>query len=288
MAESDVLDELQTLLTTIGRGFSQGLRALSVERDRTPVKVNSDIPGSVRDAVITKGTQRGLMYRALVAANPPTHIRRFGHALLRGSSASTFLSIDFDEYVPCRPSGDQWLFSNTIGGWVGVNRIDGTSRADWVLALIERLGEHPQLIWGAAFVRPEFSERNLHNDTDGMWALGRDVRKCLPGVYWLNVFGPACVQAIGEQQIRTVPTGNVNALGNNLMLQVYSSPEQWSTEDGRRRHKQVVGHLGQRFFFDRINPDRPTTAPDFGLEPLPRRKPFQVLSTNGKRLTPIE
>jgi hypothetical protein len=287
LAESDVLDTLQTSLTA-GRGFSHSLRALSVERDRAPLSVGLDVPGSVREAVVMKGTQSGPTYRALVAADPPTHHRRFGHALLRGSPPSTFLVIDFDEYVPCRPSGDQWLFSNTVGGWIGAGTIARISRTDWVLSLVERLGEHPQLLWGAAFVGSEFSERNLHNDADGMWALGRDVRRCLPGVFWLNVFGSAYVHTIGEQQIRTVPTGTVHALGDNLMVQVYSGPEEWSTEDGRARHEQVVGHLGQRFFFDRINPDRPTTAPDFGLEPLKQRKPFQVRTTDGKRITPFE
>lgn len=288
LAESDVLGELQTSLATIGRGFSQGLRALSVERDRAPLDVGLDIPGSVREAVVTKGTERGATYRALVAADPPTHNRRFGHALLRGSAASTFLAVDFDEYVPCRPSGHQWLFSNTVRGWVGVGRIAGTSRTEWVLSLIERLGQHPEVLWGAAYVRSEFSKRNLHDEADGRWALGRDVRRYLPGVYWLNVFGSAYVHLIGEQRIRTVPTGKVLGLGNNLMLQVYGSPEEWSTEAGRSDHEQVVGHLGQRFFFDRINPDRPATAPDFGLEPLPRRKPFQVMTTDGKRFTPVE
>ena len=175
LAESDLLDLLQLTLRNTSPEITNGLRVLEYERDRSPMSVDPSDPASLRRAVVDKGLRRGPTYQSLAAESPPVYERRFGYALIRGEARSTFLKVDFDECIPARPSGDRWLFSNSIGGWIGARRLDGLRRSDWVRRLAGALCPHPAFLWGAGFVRDEFRFRNLHDEEDGMWALGRDI-----------------------------------------------------------------------------------------------------------------
>jgi len=285
LAEPGVLDLLQTALVTMVPGFREAVRVLGYERDRSAISVDVQTAGALRNAIVAKGTERGTTYKALAAGSPPTHARRLGHAMVRATPRA-YLSIDFDEYVPCQPMGDKWLFSNNVGGTFGPQRVAGLARKDWVQALVKGLGDDPRLLWGAAFLRSEFASRNLHSGADGMWALGRDVRKSLPGVFWLNVFGSAYVDLIGSERLRNAPAATTNVLGNNFLVRAYAKPEDWSTDLGISHQRQLVDYLGQRYFYDRSHPDGPTVAPDFGLAELPPRRSFQVVTTDGKHFTP--
>jgi hypothetical protein len=57
------------------------------------------------------------------------------------------------------------------------------------------------VLWGAAWQDDEFRWSNLHDEADGMWALGRDMRRSLPGLFWLNAFGPPYVDMIGHDSL---------------------------------------------------------------------------------------
>jgi hypothetical protein len=286
LAASDVLDRLQTALATTVPGFREAVRVLGYERDRSAISVDVQTAGALRTAIVAKGTERGTTYKALAAGSPPAHGRRFGHTMVRATPRAAYLSVDFDEYVPCQPMGDKWLFSNSVGGTLGPQRVAGAAREDWVQTLVKGLGDDPRLLWGAAFVRSEFSSRNLHNDADGMWALGRDVRKSLPGVFWLNVFGSAYVDLIGAHRLRNAPAATTSVLGNNVLVAVYAKPEDWSADLAVSHQRQLVEYIGHRYFYDRRHPDRPTVAPDFGPAELPRRGSFQVVTTDEKHFTP--
>jgi hypothetical protein len=288
IADSDLIDQVQSWLADQGRAFSVDLRVCSYERDRHALRIDPKAPRSLHQAVIAKGTERGATYRALAAVSPPMAERRFGHALVRGKTPATYLKFDFDAQAPFRPSGSQWLFSNTIGGWSARETIGSMSRADWARSLASELARDPRLLWGQASMDSEFRERNLHDAVDGVWALGRDVRLSLPGVFWLNFFGRPYVDLIGKQRILTVPCSRAGELNGNIMVELEVPPEDWSTAEGRECHNGAVAHLGQEFFFDRHKPHQQTAAPDFGLEPLPERKPFQVMTTDGKRFTTVD
>jgi hypothetical protein len=286
LAESGVLDLLQTALVTTVPGFREAVRVLGYERDRSAISVDVQTAGALRTAIVAKGTERGTTYKALAAGSPPAHARRFGHAMVRATPRAAYLSIDFDEYVPCQPMGDKWLFSNNVGGTFGPQRVAGVAREDWVQALVKGLGDDPRLLWGAAFLRSEFASRNLHNEADGMRALGRDVRKSLPGVFWLNVFGSAYVDLIGAQRLRNAPAASTSVLGSNVLVVAYAKPEDWSADLRMSHQRQLVDYLGQGYFYDRSHPDRPTIAPDFGLAILPPRRPVRAVTTDGRHFTP--
>lgn len=284
LVASDVLDGLQDALASLSPGFCADLRVMSYERDREVRRVAPGLP--LRQAVAEKGLQRGETYRSLVQdSGPPSHGREFGDAIVRGSAPRTNLYIRFDDLTPAMPIGQNWLFSNSISGQVGPTKVCGIPRTTFVFELVTVLGSMRDALWGAAHDDSEFRSRNLYDEPDGMRALGRDIRRSLPGLYWLNLFGQPYRRLIGDSTLATTPAADVHDLGVALLIRLWEKPEDWGADLAIDRRRRALEHLGPQYFFDREQPNRATTAPDFGLAPLPARRPLQAFSSDGTTFT---
>ena len=288
LAEIDVCDLLQTWLRDHSPRFASGLRVLADERDPGAVTVDVSQDSSLRRAVLDRGLQRGATFHALSeGAGPAPYARRFGTVIIRGKAPKTFLGIHFDEYHPGMPMGDKWLWSNSLSGAIGTPAVDRIPAAEWAAAVLEALAAHPALLWAAAYDPDEWYTRNMHDEADGMWALGRDIRRSLPGLFWLNVFGKPYVELIGRVRLVDLPVGSVTSSGDALMLRLYESPESWSNPTAQADHARAAELLGAEHFFDRRFPDRPTSAPDFGLAELRSHGTLDVVASDEGYLTVI-
>lgn len=265
-------------------GFGSEARVLEYERDRTAVDVDLRDPVAVHRVVVQKGCTRGPVFQALGRESRPRDPRRFGEVMLRGRTSRTWLGIRFDEYVPAMPMGDTWLFSNSLTFETEKPRIASTQSQEWIRELLHNLVADPDVLWGAAWDSDEFRASNLHDGEDGVWALGRDVRRSLPGLFWLNAFGPPYVDLIGGDTLSTV-SASAARVRRSVVVELYPSPEDWATASGRDARERVLGLLGRRFFYDRRAPDQKTSAPDFGLPQLTPGRPLQVLTTDGRTFT---
>jgi hypothetical protein len=288
LADADVLAQLQVTLGRLAPRMSATLDVHAYERDRARRHIDVADPDALRTAVLAKGTERGPTYQALIRSHgAPRQDRRFGHVFLRGRGAGSsqiFLSVGFDSLIPAKPSGRNWLWSNSIGGRISATRVEGTDRQEWVCRLAEELTTTTTMLWGAAYLHPEFARSNL-DTTKGMRAIGRDVRTALPGIYWLNIFGPPYVDLIGEHRLLDAPADTAKRSGNHVTIRTYRDAQDWQVND-EARHR-LAAALGAEHFFDRNDPTRRHRAPAFGLPELPDKPPFQVLTTDGVNVTPL-
>lgn len=269
-------------------GFGSAARVLEYERDRSAVEVDLRDPASVQRVVVDKGCARGPVFAALQADSPPKHPRRFGSVMLRGKLPRTWVGIHFDEYRPAMPMGDKWLFSNSLSVNTEAARIATVPSHEFLRALLLRLVGIDHVLWGAVWNDEEFRASNLHDETDGMRALGRDVRRALPGLYWLNAFGFSYVELIGQDVLASVPA-SVLEVGSSVIVQTYPAPGDWANSSGRDARERVLTHIGRQYFFDRAAPDRPTVTVDFGLPELqPRGQALSVFTADGKTFTVLD
>jgi hypothetical protein len=285
LIDSDVLMTLQAVLASSAPKMFASLEVHAYERDRDRLVVAPEQKTSLRDAVLARGTQRGATYDALVAESPlPADERRFGSVLLRGRGAGTgghFISVAFDTKVPAMPMGI-WLWSNSIGMTVSTASLEGSQRSSWMEGFAANLSRHPDFLWGAAYLQQEFAASNL-DTTNGVRAIGRDVRRYLPGVFWLNLFGKPYRDLIGVRALRSALAAVIDEDKHRVILRAFESPEDWP--DGLDAKKRLRQQLGDDVFFDRSQPERPTRAPAFDLSPLPERPPFEVFTSDGEHFT---
>jgi hypothetical protein len=288
LADGDVLAQLQVTLDRLAPRMSATLEVHAYERDRTRRQVDLTNPDALRAAVLAKGTERGPTFHALTRSHgAPPQNRRFGHVMLRGRGPGTrgiYLSVDFDSQVPAKPIGSSWLWSNSIGGRISAARVESTDRQEWIRRLTDELTTTTTMLWGAAYLHPEFARSNLDTSA-GMRAIGRDVRTSLPGIYWLNIFGPPYVDLVGARRLLDAPADTVERSGDHVVIRAYRDAEDWAVNDETRHGLSAA--LGAEHFFDRNHPTRRHRAPDFGLPELPDKQPFRALTTDGINFTPL-
>jgi hypothetical protein len=288
LVATDVLLMLQQVLAEAAPAMAPALEVRSYERDPNRRRVDLADPESLRAAVAAKGTERGALYHDLAASHGgPEGSRRFGHALLQGrgpAAAGFFLSVDFDTLAPARPSGDQWLWSNSIGGRISSSKVEGLARQRWLLRFTHRLAAQTDIVWGAGYHHGEFAATNL-DISHGIRAIGRDIRQYLPGIYWLNVFGCPYRDLVGTGRLLSAPAVAVDEIGSQVIVQAYQDAEDWAVNQASRHALRAA--LGAEYLYDRDYPSRTHRAPDFGLAELPPAPALRVFTADGTNFTPL-
>jgi hypothetical protein len=92
--------------------------------------------------------------------------------------------------------------------------------------------------------------------------VGRDLERCLRGVYWANWFGPDYVNFFGQERIQSAPCHRTIRLPDGGFLLV-TTPRPFDSErpEGKRAERLLLDHLGADAFFDISAPERPTRSP---------------------------
>ncbi len=96
-----------------------------------------------------------------------------------------------------------------------------------------------------------------------------DIKKYLPDLYWITVFGQAYVNHFGREKILSAPVPIVKELENgSIYLQLSDSPENFETnfEEVDAVRQTVKRHLGSNSFFDiHLPEDHVYDVPIFNL-----------------------
>jgi hypothetical protein len=96
----------------------------------------------------------------------------------------------------------------------------------------------------------------------GLW-----LEEHLPGIYWLNLFGPVYASFFGETRLAATPAHLVERLSDgSYLVETASSPMEYASPEARARAEGIVNHLGRQAFFDKSNPRKPAFAPTFTFE----------------------
>jgi hypothetical protein len=92
--------------------------------------------------------------------------------------------------------------------------------------------------------------------------VGRDLSKCLRGIYWANWFGPVYVDFFGRERLETAPCVRRERLcdGGYLILTA-ATPMEYESSQAREMEQALREHLGADAFFDIRLPHRPTRSP---------------------------
>jgi hypothetical protein len=76
-----------------------------------------------------------------------------------------------------------------------------------------------------------------------------DLRKCLPGVYWANFFGPEYVEMFGREKMLSAPCWSVKELDDGgFLLLTSSSPLDPANPESRQAQQRLRRHLGEEAF----------------------------------------
>ena len=107
----------------------------------------------------------------------------------------------------------------------------------------------------------EFSAKNISSDRGGTEAIGVDIGKSLPGLYWLNYFGSVCVESVGKDRFEACAAFDKKPINEGYMFALGSDPGDWSKAEYVSTEQQAMMALGKEYFFLRSDSKRPTRSP---------------------------
>lgn len=219
------------------------------------------------ESVISIATERGETFREMVKRyGPGPSARQTGSIELRGCDDSLIVVIGVDDWV-FAPSAGRYLVGNSISFQFCRARCCGVASEALARTLATACCEEMSVLHASGQRLAERDAKNM-DFSSGAMAIGVDISRYLPGLYWLNYFGAAHCDLIGRERLLTAPAFDVRPVGDGVLLQVDEAPESWDAESSN--NQAVMRHIGEEFFFLREQMDRVTRAPDFGLEPLKR------------------
>jgi len=119
----------------------------------------------------------------------------------------------------------------------------------------------------------DYRAKNVIDNENLHAAVGIDLQKYLPGIYWANFFGPRYIDFFGEDQLLSAPAHDVQWIDDaGILLLLSDSPFDYAETEVRKREDAVVDHLGRdAFFFKSDSDDKTYRAPD--VSDLPQFSP---------------
>lgn len=94
--------------------------------------------------------------------------------------------------------------------------------------------------------------------------VGDNPETCLPGVYWINLFGRLYVEWFGEGKFESIPCFYKEKLPNGGYLIQCAENMRYFETDEAQRVKAIKDHFGGEAFFEIKELDRICTVPNFG------------------------
>jgi hypothetical protein len=96
---------------------------------------------------------------------------------------------------------------------------------------------------------------------------GLRLEASLPGIYWVNFFGPVYVNFIGRDRFLTVPAYHREELPDGGFLLLTSPhPSSYTDPDVQSLEQSILNHLGRAAFFEKERPLKVCRAPMFRYE----------------------
>lgn len=256
LLEGEVLYRLQSLLKQEAPQWSAALHLKSSGTRRIPIDlVRSD---ALLRAVRSVGSERGPLYEALSGARGDT--REFGSVELRGSSPELTVVVSFDE-TAFPGAGSLVLWGNTITFQMRRARVEGIGSPAWTRRAFTSAVEMLPPSYGHAETSVEFDSKNLLSDDGGTSAVGVDISKALPGLYWLNYFGSRLCKVLGMARLQSAPAARTFSVGGGVLLELADRPDAWKTVEYRERERQVLRHIGREYFFSKDESRRNMQTP---------------------------
>jgi hypothetical protein len=120
--------------------------------------------------------------------------------------------------------------------------------------------------YGFLTPQPDYDRKNylISEDSLGtsMKYIGDDPEKGIPGLYWMNLFGPLYVNWFGKERFDELPCTTKEFLQGGLaFIQFGKSPDAWPSAEVAAHQRKAIEILGERAFFDISRPDRALVTP---------------------------
>lgn len=158
--------------------------------------------------------------------------------------------------------------------WLSEKFFERAARVDEFVAFIAKLCERFPILFGGACPQEDWDAKHMLQEGYTTSRLGDALGKCVPGVYWMTVFGPPLVEHFGREKIEGLPAQRVLDLGpGGLGIVLRESPYEPERPERLKQDAGIARLLGEDYFFDVTRPEKEC-------------KPIPSVTRGGAEVTP--
>jgi hypothetical protein len=155
-----------------------------------------------------------------------------------------------------------WIMSeprevSTWHMWVSEKFFDSPKRVEEFVAFIAKFCERFPVLFGSACPKEDWDAKHvLQEGYSTSWA-GASLDRCVPGVYWMTVFGPPLVEHFGRGKFEGLPVRRVLDLGaGGLGIVLRETPYEPEKSERLKHDAEIASLLGEEYFFDLTRPKK--------------------------------
>lgn len=241
------LSRLQKVLAGVAEEWSADLRVWRGPGDEIPVAGAAGLASAVAQDIAGYGVD--------VRCDDP--VRILGKSEIRGRGRGLTVVLSVDEVI-LAPVGPKKVLGNAVALQVRARTLEGLSSSEWATEAFQRLCRALDPAWGYA-AHPREYWAAVMADSPAVRAVGRDLGRWLPGLFWLNFFGRGHLDLLGAETFELL--SDVSWLGKGALVSVGAGPADWNEPKRMADKQHVLEVLGRDLFFDKAEPDRPGRIP---------------------------
>jgi hypothetical protein len=180
---------------------------------------------------------------------------------LRGLGPELLVIVSIDRRVFSRLAGRGHL-GNEIAFQLRARDVEKESAVVWLQRVFRDACARLSPAWAAGYATDEYWAKVM-SERPVIRAAGRDFSRFLPGLFWLNFFGPRYVDFIGRESLLSTPAPVVEQVDAGVLLGLGDDPARWNSNERRELDTAVLNVLGHDVFYSTDAPGRPTRAPSW-------------------------
>lgn len=208
-------------------------------------------PSRATNTILSAALERGPTFYALEARfGASTSPRRLGSIELKGSNGSITAVWGLDDHVFAQ-IGKNFIWGNTLTLQLRGALVKRSADFSLLSSEFWTLCKEIQPAYAYAHAVDEFDAKNM-DLTHGARAIGNDISKHFPGLYWENYFRSDLVNRIWNGMPPLPDCAKTRAI-DGLAFNLGESPYSWTDPLRVQCESKVRAMLGNNLFFDRAN-----------------------------------
>jgi hypothetical protein len=147
--------------------------------------------------------------------------------------------------------------------WLSEKFFERAERVEEFMGFIAGFCERFPVLFGSACPGEDWDAKHYYiSKSSGRrnftLKVGDELDSCLPGVYWLTIFGQPLVEHFGRERIESLPVQRVMDFGaGGLGIVLRASPYGIEKSERLSHDAEIMKLLGGEYFFDVSQPKRP-------------------------------
>jgi len=268
---SQFMADLQSLLKKQLARWSKKL--FYFRNAKTQFSIDIGEKNSLLSVLENEASENGELYNQLVEEFGVGQERVCGTAEIRGASRDIILVISFDELI-FEPMAGKWIWGNSIHfDLENFTADDSNDRINSCRKLFLEAVRILKPSYATVQTKKEHDAKNMLS-TPSIRAIGKDVSRYLPGVYWGNFFGPVYTKLIGDEALAGCSAHNITKTDDGFFIFLSEDPFDFGTSEYSAAEKQVSQRIGECYFYSIDRDNSKAVAPNYGLPKLPQHPRF--------------